>query len=163
MPMTWSDSTPLGRHGYKAMAIVSMIVALLLADAGGWFLSRPPNTDCLPAALLRENTSEVPAIRTVVRPWRGPHHVYGLFAVPDQLTETKRYAVTITVKGTLRYCMWVERSRWHAWQYVATEDGKYLVRVDVPTRVALWFLMHGRLDDLRSTENWAMVFSAERS
>jgi len=26
-----------------------------------------------------------------------------LFDVPDQLTETQRYAVTITVKGSLRY------------------------------------------------------------
>jgi len=163
VPMRWpSGASPL-QHGYKVTAIVSIIVALLLGDADGWFLSRSPDTDCLPAVLSREKTNEVPAVRTVVRPWRGPHQVYGLFTVPDQLTETQRYAVTITVKGTLRYCKWVERSGWHAWQYVTAEDGKFLVREYVPTRVALWFLMHGRLDELRSPENWAMVFSARRS
>src|SRR5262249_23218830 len=121
-------------------------------------LSRPPNTDCVSVALSRDKTREVPAIRTVVRPWRGPHHVYGLFAVPDQLTETKRYAVMITVKGNLCGCKWVERSRWHAWKYVAGQDGKDLVREYVLARGAI-VSDAGRFDDLRSPENWAMVFS----
>ena len=148
----------------KALAVVSIVAVLLfLADAGGWLLNRPPSTDCLPEAFAGERGNEARAIRTVVQPWRGPHHVYGLFALPEQLMESKRYAVTISVKGTLRYCLWVERSRWHRWQFVGTEEGRHVVRLYVPTRVALWFLVNGRLDDLRRTENWAVVFSDRRS
>src|SRR5215467_8624724 len=113
----------------KALAVVSIIVMLLLlADAGGWLLNRPPSTDCLPEAFAEERRNETRAIRTVVQPWRGQHHVYGLFVLPEQLKESKRYAVTISVKGTLRYCLWVERSRWHRWQFVGMEEGHHVFR-----------------------------------
>jgi len=98
----------------------------------------------------------------VVQPWRGPHHVYGLFEVPDRFREARRFAVTISVQGAMNYCMWVEGSTRYRWQHVVSEHGTDLVRQYVPTRVALWFLVKGRLGDLRSPENWAIVFSDRR-
>ena len=76
---------------YKSMTIASIVVVLLLADAGGWFLNRPPNTDCLPeASPPPQRGTEAHAIKTVVHPWRGPHHVYGLFIIPSQSMQIKR-------------------------------------------------------------------------
>ncbi len=151
------------RIRYKTMAIASMVAALLLAEAGGWLLNSPPNTDCLPEAFTRQNVIEARAIETVVRPWRGPHHVYGLFIIPDQFAETKRYAVTISVEGVLYYCMWVEKSVKQRRRVVSAEREGYLVREYVPTRVALWFLINGLSGDLRRPENWAIVFSDRRA
>jgi hypothetical protein len=151
------------RCRYKTLVIASMVVALLLAEAGGVLLNRPPNTDCLPEASAPQRATEVRAIKTVVRPWRGPHHVYGLFIIPNQFVETKRFVVTIRVEGVLYYCMWVEKSLKESRPVISAEPGGYLVREYVPTRVALWFLINGRLGDLRRPENWAIVFSDQRS
>src|SRR5262252_6191391 len=100
--MTW--------RRYKTLTIISIVVVLLLADVGGWFLNRAPNTDCLPEASAPWKGTEAHAIKTVVQPWRGPHHVYGLFIIPSQSVEIKSYVVTISVEGTLYYCMWIEKS-----------------------------------------------------
>jgi hypothetical protein len=151
------------RCRYKTLVIASIVVALLLAEAGGLLLNTPPNTDCLPEASAPQGISEARAIKTVVRPWRGPHHVYGLFIIPSQFVEAKRYAITISVEGVLYYCMWVEKSVRQRRQIISAEPGGYLVREYMPTRVALWFLINGRLGDLRRPENWAIVFSEKRS
>jgi hypothetical protein len=158
----WSSFAPM-RSRYQFMAIASIVVALLLAEAGGWFLNRPPNTDCLPEVSAPQRITEARAVKTVVRPWRGPHHVYGLFIIPNQFVETKRYAVTISVEGVLYYCLWVERSLKHKREVISAEPGGYLVREYVPTRVALWFLINGLSGDLRRPENWAIVFSDWRA
>jgi hypothetical protein len=145
------------------MAIASIVVALLLADAGGWFLNRPPNTDCLPEAFTDQSVKGARAIKTVVQPWRGPHHVYGLFIIPKQFAETKRYAITISVEGALYYCMWVEKSLTQRRKIISAEPGGYLVREYVPTRVAMWFLINGLSGELRHPENWGIVFNDRRS
>ena len=58
--MTW------GR--YKTLAIALAVVALLLAEAGGLLLNRPPNTDCLPEVSAPQRITEARAIKTVVQP-----------------------------------------------------------------------------------------------
>jgi hypothetical protein len=152
--MTW--------RRYKSVAITSLVVILLLADAGGWFLNRPPNTDCLPEASAPRRGTDAHAIKTVVQPWRGPHHVYGLFIIPSQSVEIKGYAVTISVGGALYYCMWVEKSLRQTRRVISAGRGGYLVRAHVPTRVALWFLINGLIGELQRPENWALVFSDQR-
>jgi len=147
---------------YKSMAIASIVMLLLLADPGGWLLNRPPNTDCLPEASVPQRGTRAHASKTVVQPLRGPHHVYGLFLVPSQSVEMKRYAVTISVEGALYYCMWVEKSLRQTSEVKRTEGGEYLVQQYLPTRVALWFLLNGLIGDLRNPKNWALVFSDQR-
>jgi len=153
----------MSRCCYKILTIASIIAALLLVEADGLLLNRPPNTDCLPEAYSPQGIAEARAVRTVVRLWRGPHHVYGLFLIPTQFMERKRYALTISVGGVLHYCMWVEKSMGQRRKVISNEPGGYLVREYVPTRVALWFLIHGRLGELRRPGNWAIVFSDKRS
>jgi hypothetical protein len=148
---------------YKSVAIASIVVVLLLADAGGWFLNRPPNTDCLPEASAFQRVTEARAIKVVVQPWRGPHHVYGLFIIPNRFIDTKRYAVTISVEGVVVYCMWVEKSVRQTRRVISAERVESLVPEYLPTRVAMWFLINRRLGDLRRPENWAIVFSDRRS
>ena len=155
---------------YKSMAIASIVILFLLADAAGWLVNRSPNTDCLPEASTPQSGTKTHASKTVVQPWRGLHHVYGLFLVPSQSLEIKRYAVTISVEDALYYCMWVEKSLRHAIEVNCAEtsgvncveSGGYL-RQYVPTRVAVWFLIHGLIGDLRNPKNWALVFSDQRS
>ena len=93
----------------KTVVIPLMIAALLLAEAGGWFLNTNPSTDCLVEVSAPGRVTRARAIETVVQPWRGPHHVYGVFSIPSGFEGAKRYAVTVSVDGVLRYCMWVEK------------------------------------------------------
>lgn len=102
-------------------------------------------------------------METVVRPWLGPHHVYGLFSIPNEFVETKGYTVTISVNGVHYYCLWVDNSLKQKRRVLSAEPGRFLVREYVPTRVTLWFLINGLLDDLRRPENWAIVFSDRRA
>ena len=58
--------------------------------------------------LLTECRSEAPvaakqhwfhATQTVVQPWRGPHHVYGIFTIPEQYKFDHLYTAKLTIQG----------------------------------------------------------------
>jgi len=98
-------------------------------------------------------------METVVRPWLGPHHVYGLFNIPEKFVETKGYTLTISARGVLYYCARVGKSLRQSRRVVSVQPGIYLVEQYLPTRVTLWFLINGLLGDLRRPENWGIAFS----
>lgn len=158
----WSLFTPV-RGGYVTIAFAAIVVPLLLAESDGWLLDPPPNADCRPGASAAQGTTEVRAVGTVVRPWLGPHHVYGHFNIPDAFVETEGYTLTISVKGALYYCMWVGTSLKQKMRTVSAEPGRHLVREYVPTRVTLWFLVHGLFGELLDPENWTIAFGAKHA
>ena len=135
-------------------------VALILAGSVAWLLNRPATTDC--GAETPAN-HEIRATGVVVQPWFGKHHVYGIFTVPDRYKHNKNYAVAMAVRGLDRRFAVGERvDKQYVVDDVLAGPGHYLLRLYVPTRVALWFLVNGLFGDLRRACNWTLVF-VERS
>ena len=131
-----------------------------LAIAGGlglWLGTRQPTTSCAPSAPEDERVHQIEPARIVVRPWLGPHHVYGIFVVPNELRD-QRYSVTLAVRD---FNEPVIRNLKRDKPYLDPElstPGHYLERAYVPTRAALRFFIRGRFGDLRTACQWQLAF-----
>jgi hypothetical protein len=118
----------------------------------------PPSTECLAEPPVAAKLHLVRATKTVVEPWRGPHHVYGVFAIPEEYKFDHLYRASLTIQGI------------HA-EFLAgsSEDqdissgqpktGQYVKRVYLSTRTALWFFMTGRYGYLKSSCHWWLVIT----
>lgn len=129
-------------------------MAVVLA-ATGWLLSRAPAGSCVPPRTGAVH--EIAASRIVVRPWLGPHQVYGIFVVPDRFMD-RRYAARLAVPG---FEFGIIRNLIRKQAYVdaaLARPGHYLERAYVPTRVALRLLFTGRFGDLRTACHWQLRF-----
>jgi hypothetical protein len=134
----------------------------LLAGSAAWFLNKPATAACGSDAPAEHEAHEIHAAKVVVQPWLGPHHVYGVFIVPNRFRGDKKYAVSLTIRGLDHHFAVAENpNRRHA-DYVFAPPGHYVLRGYVPTRLALWSLATGLFDDLRHACNWTLVF-VERS
>lgn len=159
---------PRGAHKtIKTIGTVSAGVALVLAGTVAWLLNKPATGDCGGEAPANHNVHEIRATKVVVQPWLGKHHVYGIFTVPDRYKHNKNYAVTMAVRGfDRRFAVdeWSDKrladlaARLQDVDHVIAPSGYYLLRMYVPTRVALWFLVNGLFGDLRRQCDWTLVF-----
>ncbi len=137
-------------------ASLSLGITLLMAAV--WLANRPPRGPCAALDASESGSHAFPALKVIARPWFGPHHVYGIFVVPDQYARAS-YAETVKVRN---YEETLSRSRFPRPQQVeniVAPRGHYVKRSYVSTRVALWFLVTGRFGDLRRTCNWTLVFT----
>jgi len=140
---------------HKTMGIISAGVALVLAVTVAWLLNSPPTADCSAEA---PPNHRIRAAKVVVRPWLGGHHVYASFMVPTRYTPRTKYEVTMVVRGFDH--AFVVRGGPDE-QYaddVFAGPGYYLLHGYLPTRVALWFLVHARFGDLQDPCSWTLVF-----
>src|ERR1700732_4795549 len=121
-------------------ALISTAVGLAPKIAvGAWLTSRPLPAECGAEGGTDSRPGEVRATRVVVEPWYGPHHVYGLFVVPDQYGDPK-YSETVTVQNFRREFIRKQIRKLHRIDDVTATPGSYVRRAYIPTRVALWFL-----------------------
>jgi hypothetical protein len=134
---------------------------VLAMAAAAWLALRPGSSACHASGPAGPGVYRIAPARIVVRPWYGPHHVYGVFVVPDRFND-RRYSASLAVDGLTRE---IVRRRLPEKTYVdgtLAMPGHYLRRVFVPTRMALWFLVTGRFGELRSPCNWELVFADRR-
>jgi hypothetical protein len=117
-----------------------------------------PKTECDSETFASLNKHRFQAIRTVAQPWRGPHHVYGIFSIPDQFRRDRLYTAKLEIQGFTEEFPETspEAGPVDGWQGQA---GHYMMRVNLPTRIALWFLLTGRFGDLKTPCHWWLLIS----
>lgn len=133
--------------------ILIMLISLLM-----FILWWPVNdSDCNSAVFLSSKTQkfQVTATKVVVQPWRGEHHVYGIFMVPNEYKQTPFFV--LSVKGFGSEC-----SRPFGYNQnldgISAEPGTHLVRDYIRTRSALRLITQGLYFDLKNRENWTLTF-----
>jgi hypothetical protein len=136
--------------------VLSILLALMATAAV--LVNMPPLTGCRSEAPVSSKQRWFRATQTVVQPWRGLHHVYGIFTVPEQYKFDHLYTAKLTIQGI--------QAEFQAGSpededivTVRAEPGHYIKRVYVSTRTALWFLLTGRFGDLRTACHWWLVIS----
>ncbi|MGE0645951.1 MAG: hypothetical protein AB7P24_20040 [Nitrospira sp.] len=116
----------------------------------------PPRSTC--SGVPREERGEhwFQATDTVVKPWFGRHHVYGIFAVPDQYKFDHLYTAKLVIHGVQSELLAgspeytdIPSSTWEA--------GSYRKRVYLSTRATLKFIAMGRFGDLTMPCHWWLV------
>ena len=121
----------------RAAWIVAVIALALLAAAIA-LVSVPPLTGCRSEAPVAARQYWFRATQTVVQPWRGPHHVYGIFSVPDQYNRDRLYTARLIIQGFTEEFPEASPEGGNIYN-VQAESGYYMKRVYFPTRTALWF------------------------
>lgn len=146
----------------RTTGIASAAGALLLVGTLVWLLNKPAIADCITDAPADAEAHEIRAAKIVVQPWLGPHHVYGVFVLPNRYRHEEKYAVTMTIRGFDHHFAVAEKPDKRHVDHVFAPPGHYVLRGYVPTRLALWFLATGLFNDLRDSCNWTLMF-IERS
>ena len=118
----------------------------------------PQLTDCRSEAPGAAKQHWLRATQTVVQPWWGQHHVYGMFSVPDKYRYDRLYTARLIIQGFTEE--FPESSpEGGVIDSGQAEAGHYLKRVYLPTRTALWFLLTGRFGDLKTPCHWWLVIA----
>ena len=133
-------------------------VAFALLGMAALLVNIPPLTDCRSEAPATAKQYWFRAAQTVVQPWRGQHHVYGMFSVPDQYSRDRLYTARLIIQGLTEE--FPESSPKGGVIYNdRAEAGHYMKRVYLPTRTALWFLLTGRFGELKMPCHWWLVIA----
>jgi len=123
-------------------------------------VNAPPLTDCKSESSPNPKEYQVRAIQTVAQPWRGPHHVYGTFMVPERFKFHHLYTAKLMIDGVPAEFTAGSPEDEDIYSGEA-EPGHYIKRVYLSTRTALWFLLNGRFGHLTRSCHWWLVI-AER-
>jgi hypothetical protein len=118
----------------------------------------PPITGCRSEPPVGAKQYWFRATQTVVQPWRGPHHVYGIFKVPGQFRRDRLYTARLIIEGFTEEFSETSPEGGDIYNGRAAA-GHYMKRVYLPTRTALWFLLTGRFGDLKTTCHWWLVIA----
>ena len=137
--------------------IVTSVVLALSATATV-LVNMPPLTECRLEAPVAAKQYWFPATETVVQPWLGPHHVYGIFTIPERYKFDHPYTAKLTIQG-LPAEFQAGSPEDEDFYSGRAEPGYYTKRVYVSTRTALWFLLTGRFGDLRTSCHWWLVIA----
>ncbi|WP_392534873.1 hypothetical protein [Nostoc sp. C117] len=115
------------------------------------------DSDCNLEAFIASKTPkfQVQATKVVVQPWRGRHHVYGIFMIPNEYKQSPFFVVT--VKGTRSYC---SKQFGHRKNFddIFAEPGTFLVRKFMRTRTALQLILQGLYFQVNDKQNWTLIF-----
>lgn len=141
----------------RAAWIVAAVAIGLLATATV-LVNVPPLTGCRSEAPVAAKQYWFRATHTVVQPWRGPHHVYGMFSVPDQYRRDRLYTARLMIQGFSEEFTETSPEGEDIYNGRA-EPGHYIKRVYLPTRTALLLLLTGRFGDLRTSCHWWLVIA----
>jgi hypothetical protein len=132
-----------------------LILLLSLSMITLWW---PVNdSQCDSAAFLASKTQkfQVQATKVLVKPWRGEHHVYGIFMVPDKYKQAPFFV--LTVKGVGSDC-----SKPFGYSQnvddIFAQPGTHLVKDFIRTRTALRLILQGLYFQINNKHNWTLTF-----
>ncbi|MDZ7961243.1 MAG: hypothetical protein RMY34_25745 [Aulosira sp. DedQUE10] len=116
------------------------------------------DSDCDAEAFLTSTSKkyQVQATKVVVQPWRGEHHVYGIFMVPDEYKQSPFFV--LTVKGFGNEC---SKPFGYKQNYdgISAVQGTYLVKDYMRTRTALRLILQGLYKQINNKNNWTLTYS----
>jgi hypothetical protein len=118
----------------------------------------PSLTDCSSEISADSNKHWFRAVRIVVQPWWGPHHVYGVFNVPVRYKRNRLYRAKLVIQGSTEEFTNASPEGEDIYNDRA-EPGHYIKRVYLPTRTALLLLLSGRFGDLGTSCHWWLVIT----
>jgi len=147
------------RGGWTTQRTRWLIYAAIPVLLATTLVNMPPFTDCAPNPPASDGEYWFPPTRVVVQPWRGPHHVYGVFVVPERYKFDHLYKAKLIIQGLEEELSASSPEVGEADEMVAREQGQYANRVYVSTRTALWLLISGRFGNLRSSCHWWLVIA----
>jgi hypothetical protein len=103
------------------------------------------------------NILQIHAAKVVVKPWRGAHHVFGIFVLPDRFRPG--HAGQLTIQGTgfekdeHIFYRGIRKSG------VQAPPGHYVIKAFIRTRSAFELILQGHWEQLNHPCNWMLRYS----
>lgn len=134
-----------------------MIAGTSICIAGvAVLIQLPPRTACDRAPHEKQGEHWFQASQTVVQPWFGRHHVYGVFAIPEQYKFDHLFTAKLVIQGVHNELQ-AGSSEYTDMPSSTWKPGSYRKRVYLSTRATLQFIAMGRFGDLRMPCHWWLV------
>ncbi len=146
----------------KSQVIYILLFALSLVSVFGfsYFSNRvPPVTSCHQWGFISTRGAKyyIHPDKVVVKPWRGRHHVYGIFMIPRGSINDHLFKVTI--KGNDNACGTITSSGMTFAEGIYAKPGYYLMRGHLNTRSAILLILQGKIYQLKQPKNWKVGYS----
>ncbi len=146
----------MGRVRRRLIWAIGALVITVMVIAMTWPMNSRV-TACIPVDQALSQKSSFQAVDVVVQPWKGRHHVYGVFVIPDRFKYHRLYAVRLRIEGI--------NAEFSAGSPENEESdspvplhGYFLRRAYLPTRTALWLVITGQFRNLLVPCHWWLVF-----
>ncbi len=92
----------------------------------------------------------------VVTPWRGQHNVYGTFIIPNGYKNDGFF--TLTLPGDKTYCGQLLNVSGFVIPGIYPKPKERVLRGYLNTRIALWLILQGHINDLKQPNNWKLGY-----
>ncbi|QSJ16126.1 hypothetical protein JYQ62_30885 [Nostoc sp. UHCC 0702] len=118
---------------------------------------RSPTVRCHPWGFISSNQGKYYLYpeKIVVQPWRGRHHVYGIFMIPNG--SRSDHFVTLQIPGEKTYCGRLV-SRSNSIAGIHAKPGYSLARGYFNTRIAIKLIAEGKGNQLLQPSNWRVGY-----
>ncbi len=141
------------------LILILFTISLVGASTFAFAWKQSPRVSCYPQGFVSSSNGEklyTSPEKIVVKPWRGQHHVYGIFMVPDGYESDR--LVTLTVSGSKTYCGTLEPIDSTSYQDINSKPGYSLMKGYFNTRLAVYLIMRGKKDQLKQPNNWKLGY-----
>jgi hypothetical protein len=141
--------------------LIYILLALSLVSVIGfrWAWKKSPRVSCYPQGFVSSLNSEKEYAypeKIVVKPWRGRHHVYGVFMIPKGYKSDR--LVTLTVSKNKTYCGLLMETEYASYGNIDAKPGYHLMKGYLNTRLALFLIIQGKIDQMKQPSNWKLGY-----
>ena len=95
--------------------------------------------------------------KIVLKPWKGQHHVYGIFQIPGGYLNDKM--LKLEIPGSKTYCGILAYGGTVAIDGVHAKPGHYLMKGMLNTRFAMKLILQGKEQQLKQPQNWKLGYT----
>lgn len=94
--------------------------------------------------------------KIVLQPWRGQHHTYAVFQIPNGYQY--EYLFRLKIPGEPIHCGGLIPVEENVIAGIPRKQGYYLVRGYINTRIALNLIFQGKINQLQQSQNWQLGY-----
>ncbi|MBW4510985.1 MAG: hypothetical protein KME64_31385 [Scytonematopsis contorta HA4267-MV1] len=142
----------------KIIYIVLFLLTIVSFYAYSYLSEKKPITNCEWSG-FSDSTEKVyiNAAKVVVEPWKGRHHVYGIFMIPDGYLNDRMFVVTAN-NAEVHCGIFVSGDSTNI-ENVYAKPGYYVMKGMLNTRTGLSLILQGHGDSLNQLDNWRVGYS----
>ncbi len=122
-------------------------------------LERSPVMSCnIPYGFFPTNNNKYYTYpeKIVLQPWRGQHHVYAVFQIPNDYQY--EYLFRLKIPGEPIHCGGLVPVKQNVIAGIPRKPGYYLIRGYLNTRIALNLIVQGKINQLQQPQNWQLGY-----
>ncbi|WP_017651974.1 hypothetical protein [Fortiea contorta] len=144
---------------HRLIIYILLVISSISIAGAGWAWKRSPRVSCHPFGFIASSTGEKHYIspeKIVVKPWRGRHHVYGVFMVPKGYENDR--LLTIKISENKTYCGLITETEYASYEDIDAKPGYHLIKGYLNTRLVVFLMAQGKIEQLKQPSNWKLGY-----